>query len=67
MIDVPKNWCFKIYRPLYKNYIILRPKKINYMFLRHHPHHLQPSASKIFIAFPVFTLKKTYIHSELSV
>ena len=27
------------------------------MFLRHRPHHLQPPASKIFIAFPVFTLK----------
>ena len=32
-------------------------KKINYMFLRHRPSHLQPPASKIFIALPVFTLK----------
>ena len=35
----------------------VRPKKINYMFLRHRPRHLQPPASKIFISFPVFTLK----------
>ena len=29
------------------------------MFLRHRPRHLQPPASKIFIAFSVFTLKNT--------
>ena len=34
-----------------------KAKKINYMFLRHPPRHLQPPASKIVIAFPVFTLK----------
>ena len=37
--------------------LIVRPKKINYMFFRHRPRHLQPPASKMFIAFPVFTLK----------
>ena len=37
--------------------IHIRPKKINYMFLRHRPHHFQPPASKNFIAFSVFTLK----------
>ena len=37
---------------------------INYMFLMHHPRHLQPPSSKIFIAFSVFTLKN---HRELSV
>ena len=36
---------------------MLRTKKNNYMFLRYRPHHLQPLASKIFIAFQVFTLK----------
>ena len=35
----------------------LRPRKVNYMLLRHRPRHLQPPASKIFIAFQVFTLK----------
>ena len=35
----------------------LRPKKLNYMFLRHRPIHLQPPAPKIFISFPVFILK----------
>ena len=35
----------------------LRPKKVNYMFLRHHPCHLQPPRIKNFIVFPVFTLK----------
>ena len=38
----------------------LRPKKINYMFLRHRPRHFQPPASKIFIACSVFTLKIVY-------
>ena len=27
------------------------------MFLSHRPHHYQPPTSKIFISFPVFTLK----------
>ena len=38
---------------------VLRPKQINYIFLRHRSHHLQvqPPTSEIFIPFPVFTLK----------
>ena len=36
-----------------------KAKKINYMFLRHRQRHLQPPASKIFIAFPIFTLKNS--------
>ena len=39
-------------------YFQIKAKKIIYMFLSHRPSHLQPPpASKIFIAFPVFTLK----------
>ena len=44
----------------------VRPKKNNYMFLRHRPHHLQPPASKIFIAFTVFTLKIVYTSLTVS-
>ena len=44
-----------------------KAKKINYMFLRHRPHHLQPPAPKIFIAFPVFILKNhLYVTNCLS-
>ena len=39
------------------HFLRVRPKKMNYMFLRHCLRHLQPPASKIFIAFPAFTLK----------
>ena len=46
-----------IYNNMLAKSVSIRPQKVNYMFLRHRPHQLQPSASKIFIAFPVFTLK----------
>ena len=45
----------------------VRPKKVNYMFLRHHPRHFQPPRIKNFIAFAVFTLKnRLYIANCLS-
>ena len=46
--------------------ITIRPKKINNMFLRHRPRHLQPPASEIFIAFPVFTLKNCLYIANVS-
>ena len=53
-VPVVSRWSLEV---LIGKYDILLGQKINYMFLRHRPHHLQPPASNIFIAFPVFTLK----------
>ena len=53
----------KIFFLLYiQKYIIIlmlayKAKKINHMFLRHRPCHLQGLTLKIFIPFPLFTLK----------
>ena len=47
----------------------VRPKKINYMFLGHRPHHLQPPHIKNFYCISSIYIEKSSIpvHRELSV
>ena len=53
----PASWFGAVLEPPENGICIaIRPKKL-IMFLRHRPHHLESHLSKIFIAFPVFTLK----------
>ena len=47
----------KISSSYYCDIYTIRPQKVNYLFLRHCPRHLQPPALKFFIAFPLFILK----------
>ena len=44
-----------------------RPQKINYMFLRHRPRHLQPPPHKNFHCISSIHTEKSSIHCELSV
>ena len=44
----------------------LRPKRINYMFLRHTCITFNPPVSKIFILFPVFTLKNHVVNCQFN-
>ena len=45
----------------------LRPKKINYMFLRHLPCHLQPHCIKKFYSVTSIHTEKLFIDCELAV
>ena len=58
----------KILCSYYSNYsVIIRPKKINYMFLRHRPRHFQPPRIKNFYCIFSIHIEKSSIHRELSV
>ena len=45
----------------------VRPRKVNYMILRHRPRHLQPPRIKNFYCISSFHTQKSSIHRELSV
>ena len=45
----------------------MRPKKTDYTFLRHHPHHLHPTRIKNFDCLSNFWIEKSYLYHELSV
>ena len=45
----------------------IRPKKINYMFLRHRPRHLQTPRIKNFYCISSIHIEKSSKHRELSV
>ena len=46
---------------------IVRPKKINYMFLRHRPRHLQTPRIKNFYCISSIHIEKSSKHRELLV
>ena len=46
---------------------IIRPQKVNYMFLRHRLCHFQPPRIKNFYCFPTDKCEKSSTHSELTV
>ena len=47
--------------------VTIRPKKVNYMFLRYRARHFQPPRIKIFYCIPTNKCEKTLTHRELSV
>ena len=47
--------------------ILIRPQKVNYMFLRHLPRHFQPPRIKNFYCIPTDKCEKSSTHSELTV
>ena len=54
--------------PTLKMFIsLIRPQKVNYMFLRHRPRHFQPPRIKNFYCIPTDKCEKSSTHSELTV
>ena len=45
-------------------YFNSKAKKMNYMFLRHRPRHVQPPHQNFFFAFLVFTLKNRLLYTS---
>ena len=46
---------------------LIRPQKVNYMFLRHRPRHFQPPRIKNIYCIPTDKCEKSSTHSELTV